>query len=49
MKKLLTLFFTLSMMVFTTSCDKDFEDLNVDPTACTDLDVNPKFAYLFFN
>ena len=47
MKKLLTLFLTLSMMVFTTSCDKDFEDLNVDPTASTDLDVNPKFAYLF--
>ena len=47
MKKLLTLFFTLSMMVFTTSCDNDFEDLNVDPTASTNLDVNPKFAYLF--
>ena len=47
MKKLLTLFFTLSMMVFTTSCDKDFEDLNVDPTASTNLDVNPKFTYLF--
>ena len=47
MKKLLTLFITLSMLVFTTSCDNDFEDLNVDPTASTDLDVNPKFAYLF--
>jgi len=34
-------------MVFATSCDNDFEDLNVDPTASTDLDVNPKFAYLF--
>ena len=34
-------------MVFATSCDNDFEDLNVDPTASTDLDVNPKFSYLF--
>jgi hypothetical protein len=47
MKKLLTLFITLSLMVFATSCDNDFEDLNVDPTASTDLDVNPKFSYLF--
>ena len=47
MKKLLTLFITLSMMIIVSSCDNDFEDLNVDPTASTELDVNPKFAYLF--
>ena len=46
MKKLIILFLTLSM-VSVTSCDNGFADLNVDPTASTDLDVNPKFAYLF--
>ncbi len=29
------------------SCDKDFDELNVDPTASAELDVNPKFSYLF--
>jgi hypothetical protein len=29
------------------SCDKGFNDLNVDPTASPDLDVNPKFSYMF--
>ncbi len=47
MKKLLTLFIILSMVVYTTSCDNGFDDLNVNPTASVDLDVNPKFAYLF--
>lgn len=31
----------------TVSCDKGFEDLNIDPTASSDLGVNPKFSYLF--
>ena len=46
MKKLIILFLILSM-VSVTSCDNDFADLNVDPTASTDLDIKPKFAYLF--
>lgn len=31
----------------TVSCDKGFEDLNIDPTASSELDINPKFSYLF--
>ena len=45
MKKIITLFITLSMILV--SCDEGFEELNVDPTASSSLDVNPKFAYLF--
>ena len=45
MKKIITLFITISMILV--SCDKGFEDLNVDPTASSELAVNPKFAYLF--
>jgi hypothetical protein len=46
MKKLLILFLSLTT-ILVSSCDNDFEDLNVDPTASTDLGLNPKFAYLF--
>tara|TARA_X000000950_G_scaffold232000_2_gene280786 strand:- start:158 stop:1633 length:1476 start_codon:yes stop_codon:yes gene_type:complete len=45
MKKIITLIIALSMTLV--SCDNDFNDLNVDPTASTNLDLNPKFAYLF--
>ena len=34
-------------MILVSSCDKDFENLNVDPTASTELGVNAKFSYLF--
>ena len=45
MKKIITLFIAISMTMV--SCDNGFEELNVDPTASTSLDVNPKFSYLF--
>ena len=47
MKKL-SLIITIFALIFT-SCkfDEGFEELNVDPTASSNLDVNPKFAYLF--
>lgn len=45
MKKIITFFIALSMILV--SCEKGFEDLNIDPTASSDLDVNPKFSYLF--
>lgn len=45
MKKILILFIAFSISLG--SCDDGFNELNVDPTASSDLDVNPKFAYLF--
>ena len=45
MKKIIILFIAISMTMV--SCDNGFEDLNVDPTASTELELNPKFAYLF--
>ena len=45
MKKIIILFIVISMTMV--SCDNGFEDLNVNPTASTELELNPKFAYLF--
>ena len=45
MKKIIILFIAISMTMV--SCDNGFEDLNVNPTASTELELNPKFAYLF--
>jgi hypothetical protein len=48
MKKLIILFLTLSMLSVT-SCDNDFAELNVDPTASPNIAVNSKFSYLFLD
>ena len=47
MKKLNILLIIISFALVSCELDKGFEEINVDPTASSDLDVNPKFAYLF--
>ena len=47
MKKLNILLLTLSFALVSCEFDEGFEEMNVDPTASTSLDVNQKFAYLF--
>ena len=47
MKKLNILLLILSFALVSCDYDKGFEEMNVDPTASTSLDVNQKFAYLF--
>ncbi len=47
MKKLNILLLTISFALLSCEYDEGFEEMNVDPTASTSLDVNQKFAYLF--
>ena len=47
MKKLNILLLTISFALLSCDYDEGFEEMNVDPTASTSLDVNQKFAYLF--
>jgi hypothetical protein len=47
MKKLNILLLTLSFALVSCEFDEGFEEMNVDPTASTSLDVNQKFTYLF--
>ena len=47
MKKLNILFLTIAFVFASCEFDEGFEEMNVNPTASTDLGVNPKFAYLF--
>ena len=47
MKKLNILLLTISFALLSCDYDEGFEEMNVDPTASTSLNVNQKFAYLF--
>lgn len=47
MKKLNIILLTISFALLSCEYDEGFEEMNVDPTASTSLDVNQKFAYLF--
>ena len=47
MKKLNILLITITFALVSCEFDKGFEELNVNPTASSDLGVNPKFSYLF--
>ena len=47
MKKLNILLLIVSFALVSCEFDKGFEEINVDPTASTSLNVNEKFAYLF--
>jgi len=47
MKKLLSIVLISSLVLVSCDFDKDFEEMNVDPTKAAQLDVNNKLASVF--